>query len=179
MRLDATAIAELSLSLEALVALDEHPRHQLPGIFSVSFGSFPALMTAASPRVGHLVGNHSPTSTHSKGAIIRMNSTPVVIHVRGEVLHARARPQSVAGQAPTIVGYRYTAVLVDKSEVTIHTKTAHRYAWVYQWKFPVAVGKRRVAAHFTYSRHRIRPLQALAELHVERPEQRATSRSSR
>ena len=57
MRLDATAIAELSLSLEALVALDGHPRHQLPGIFSVSFGSFPALMTATSPRVGHLVGS--------------------------------------------------------------------------------------------------------------------------
>jgi hypothetical protein len=108
-----------------------------------------------------------------------MNSTPVIIRVRGEVLHKRARPHSVAGQSPTIVGYRYTAVLVDKSEVTIYARTAHRYAWVYQWKFPVAVGKRGVAAHFTYSRHRIRPSHALAELPVEWTEQRATSRSSR
>jgi pimeloyl-ACP methyl ester carboxylesterase len=57
MRLDATAIDELSRSLEALTALPEHPRRKRPGIFSISFGSYPALMTAASPHVGHLVGS--------------------------------------------------------------------------------------------------------------------------
>ena len=57
MRLDASAVAEFSRSLEALIALPEHPRRKLPGIFSISFGSFPALMTAASPKVGHLVGS--------------------------------------------------------------------------------------------------------------------------
>jgi pimeloyl-ACP methyl ester carboxylesterase len=57
MRLDDSAIDQFSNSLEALVALDEPGPDTLPGIFSVSFGSFPALMTAASPRAGHLVGS--------------------------------------------------------------------------------------------------------------------------
>ena len=57
MRLDASATSELSRSLEALTLLPEHPRSRLPGIFSVSFGSYPALMTAASSEVGHLVGS--------------------------------------------------------------------------------------------------------------------------
>src|SRR5262249_24117278 len=57
MRLDTTAITQLSTSLQALIALREHPGNKLPGIFSISFGSYPALMTAASPEVGHLVGS--------------------------------------------------------------------------------------------------------------------------
>jgi pimeloyl-ACP methyl ester carboxylesterase len=57
MRLDASAVIQLSRSLEALTALEEHPPHTLPGIFSISFGSFPALLTAASVRVRHLVGS--------------------------------------------------------------------------------------------------------------------------
>jgi len=57
MRLDASAAAQFTRSLEALAALDEHPPHKLPGIFSISLGSLPALMTAGSPRVSHLVGS--------------------------------------------------------------------------------------------------------------------------
>ena len=56
-RLDASAVDQLSRSLEALVTLEEHPAHILPGVFSISFGSFPALMIAASPRTSHLVGS--------------------------------------------------------------------------------------------------------------------------
>jgi pimeloyl-ACP methyl ester carboxylesterase len=57
MRLDASAVDQLSRSLEALTTLEEHPPHTLPGLFSISFGSFPALLTAASTRVRHLVGS--------------------------------------------------------------------------------------------------------------------------
>ena len=60
-------------------------------------------------------------------------------------------------------------MLVDKSEVTIDAKATYRYAWAYQWKVPVAIGKRGLAAFFTHSSHRIQPLQALAELRVEWP----------
>ena len=57
LRLDASAIGQLSRCLEALVGLEEHPVDTLPGVFSISFGSFPALLTAASARARHLVGS--------------------------------------------------------------------------------------------------------------------------
>lgn len=56
MRLDASAVAQLGTSLDALFVLDERPPHALPGMFSISFGSFPALMTAASRRAGGRLG---------------------------------------------------------------------------------------------------------------------------
>jgi pimeloyl-ACP methyl ester carboxylesterase len=56
LRVDQTASDDLGRGLRTLVALDEHPRGTLPGVFSISFGSFPALLTAASPEVGRLVG---------------------------------------------------------------------------------------------------------------------------
>jgi pimeloyl-ACP methyl ester carboxylesterase len=57
LRVDAGAAAHLSRALRALIALPEYPRGVRPGLFSISFGSFPALLTAASPDVGHLLGS--------------------------------------------------------------------------------------------------------------------------
>jgi pimeloyl-ACP methyl ester carboxylesterase len=57
LRVDASAGAELSRALQALVDLPEHPGGVRPGLFSISFGSFPALLTAASPDVGPLLGS--------------------------------------------------------------------------------------------------------------------------
>jgi pimeloyl-ACP methyl ester carboxylesterase len=85
MRLGVSAIDQLARSLEALVALEEHPSHKLPGVFSISFGSFPALMTAASPRTSHLVGslvvfggyaNFADTCRFMSGAVSPRNGEP-------------------------------------------------------------------------------------------------------
>jgi pimeloyl-ACP methyl ester carboxylesterase len=57
LRVDRSAAGELGRALAAFVALPEHPRGVRPGLFSISFGSFPALLTAANPEVGHLVGS--------------------------------------------------------------------------------------------------------------------------
>lgn len=57
MRLDASAIGQLSRCLEAMGDIEEHPADTLPGVFSISFGSFPALLAAASVRARHLVGS--------------------------------------------------------------------------------------------------------------------------
>ncbi|MES1204417.1 MAG: hypothetical protein ABUS79_00645 [Pseudomonadota bacterium] len=56
LRVHASAAADLSRALAALLTLDEHPRDRRPGIFSISFGSFAALLAAASPEARHLVG---------------------------------------------------------------------------------------------------------------------------
>ena len=56
LRVDASAAVDLSRAVTALMALDEHPRGRRPGIFSISFGSLAALLAAASPDVGPLVG---------------------------------------------------------------------------------------------------------------------------
>jgi pimeloyl-ACP methyl ester carboxylesterase len=56
LRVDSSAAADLSRGLQALLALDEHPRGTLPGVFSISFGSFPALLMAASPELGPQIG---------------------------------------------------------------------------------------------------------------------------
>ena len=96
------------------------------------------------------------------------STTPVVIRVRGEVIHQHVQRARAAGTAPTIAGYRYTAVLLDKSEVILRGKSKRRYEWAYQWTVPVARGKARgLGAHFTYSRYRIQPSAALAELRIE------------
>ena len=99
------------------------------------------------------------------------STIPVVICVRGEVIHKHARPGRQAGTASIVAGYRYTAVLADRSEVTLREKAKLRYVWAYQWTVPVAKGKtaQGLAAYFTYSSHRIQPLQALAELRIEWP----------
>jgi hypothetical protein len=96
------------------------------------------------------------------------STIPVVIRVRGEVIHKHTRRARAVGTAPTIAGYRYTAVLVDKSEVILRDKATHRYVWAYQWTVPVAKGKtsRGLATYFTYSSYRIQPLQALAEFRI-------------
>ena len=92
------------------------------------------------------------------------STIPVVIHVRGEVIYRHA---SEADTAPTIAGYRYTAVLADRSEVILR-RTTDRYEWAYQWTVPIARGKARgLGAHFTFSRYRIGPSGALAELRIE------------
>ena len=92
------------------------------------------------------------------------STIPVVIHVRGEVIHKHA-----AGAAPTIAAYRYTAVLMDGSEVILR-RTTGRYEWAYQWSVPIAEAKRRgLAAYFTFSSYRMQPSPALAELRIEWP----------
>ena len=97
------------------------------------------------------------------------SARPVVIRVRGEVIHQHVQRARAAGTAPTIAGYRYTAVLLDGSEVIVRGKSIRRYEWAYQWTVPVAAGKRvrGLAAYFTYSTYRVHPSQALAELHIE------------
>jgi hypothetical protein len=97
----------------------------------------------------------------------------VVMRVRGEVVRKLARGARAAGTAPTVAGYRYTAVLADRSEVTLRANAARRYEWAYQWAVPVVARKNvtGLAAYFTYSSRRIQPLQALAELRVEWPKQ--------
>jgi hypothetical protein len=93
------------------------------------------------------------------------STIPVVIHVRGEVIYKHT---SAADTAPTIAGYRYTAVLADRSEVIIRGKSKRRYEWAYQWTVPIGEGKRRgLAAYFTYSSYRMQPSPALAELRIE------------
>jgi hypothetical protein len=95
------------------------------------------------------------------------STTPVVIRVRGEVIHQHVQRAHAAGTAPTIAGYRYTAVLADRSEVILR-RTTGRYEWAYQWTVPIARGKARgLGAHFTFSRYRIGPSGALAELRIE------------
>ena len=99
-----------------------------------------------------------------------MSSTiPVIIRVRGEVIHKHTRRGPPAGTAPTVAGYRYIAVLMDKSEVIIRGKAKRRYEWAYQWTVPVSGGKpeRGLGAYFTYSSFRIQPLAALAEFRIE------------
>jgi hypothetical protein len=92
------------------------------------------------------------------------STTPVVIRVRGKVIHQHA---CAADTAPTIAGYRYTAVLADRSEVILR-RTIGQYEWAYQWTVPVAAGKARgLGAHFTFSNYRIWPSGALAELRIE------------
>jgi hypothetical protein len=92
------------------------------------------------------------------------STIPVVIHVCGKVIYKRA---SAADTASTIAGYRYTAVLLDRSEVILR-RTTRRHEWAYQWTVPLAGGKRRgLAAYFTYSSYRIQPSPALAEFRIE------------
>jgi hypothetical protein len=97
------------------------------------------------------------------------STTPVVIRVRGEVIHQHVQRAHAAGIAPTIAGYRYTAVLMDGSEVILRGKSKRRYEWAYQWNVPVAAGEgvRGLGTYFTFSSYRIQPLQALAELRIE------------
>jgi hypothetical protein len=94
---------------------------------------------------------------------------PIVICVRGEMIHKHARRGRPVGAASIVAGYRYIAVLADRSEVTLRDKAIRRYEWAYQWSVPVAEGKRArgLAAYFTYSSYRIQPLPALAELRIE------------
>jgi hypothetical protein len=97
------------------------------------------------------------------------STIPLVIRVRGEVIHKHARRGRPAGAASIVAGYRYTAVLADQSEVILRNKATRRYEWAYQWAVPVAAGKtaRGLAAYFTYNGSRIRPSPALAELRIE------------
>ena len=97
------------------------------------------------------------------------STTPVVIRVRGKVIHQHVQRARAAGTAPTIAGYRYTAVLADRSEVILRGKSKRRYEWAYQWAVPVTGGStaRGLASYFTFSRHRIVPSGALAELRIE------------
>jgi hypothetical protein len=71
------------------------------------------------------------------------STTPVVIRVRGEVIHKHVQRARAAGTAPTMAGYRYTAVLLDGSEVIVRGKSIRRYEWAYQWTVPVSGGKGR------------------------------------
>ena len=99
-----------------------------------------------------------------------MSSTlPIVFCVRGEVIYKHPRRGRPTGTASILAGYRYTAVLADKSEVILRGKARFRYNWAYQWTVPVAGGKvdRRLAAYFTYSSHHIQPSPALAALRIE------------
>jgi hypothetical protein len=97
------------------------------------------------------------------------STIPIVICVRGEVIYKHARRGRPVGTASTVAGYRYTAVLADKSEVILRGKTTRRYMWAYQWDLPVAAGKRApgLSAYFTYSTYRVQPLRAIAELRIE------------
>jgi hypothetical protein len=99
------------------------------------------------------------------------STTPVVIRVRGEVIHKHARRGPPKRTASIVAGYRYTAVLMDKSEVILLKKATRQYEWAYQWTVPVAGGKtaRELAAYFKYSSYRIQPLPALAEFRIEWP----------
>jgi hypothetical protein len=95
------------------------------------------------------------------------STIPVVIRVRGEVIHKHARRGRPAGIASIVAGYRYTAVLLDRSEVILR-RTTGRYEWAYQWSVPIAEAKRRgLAAYFTFSSYRMQPSPALAELRIE------------
>ena len=63
-----------------------------------------------------------------------MSSTlPIVMCVRGEVIRKHARRGRPAGTASIVAGYRYIAVLADKSEVILRAKAKFRYNWAYQW----------------------------------------------
>ena len=96
------------------------------------------------------------------------STIPVVIRVRGEVIYKHARRGPLTRMASSVAGYRYTAVLMDRSEVILRGKSIRRYEWAYQWTVPVAGGKARgLGAHFTFSRYRIGPSGALAELRIE------------
>jgi hypothetical protein len=97
------------------------------------------------------------------------STRPVVIRVRGEMIHQHVQRARAAGTAPTIAGYRYTAVLMDGSEVILRAKSIRRYGWAYQWAVPVTGGStaRGLASNFTFSRFRIVPSGALAELCIE------------
>jgi hypothetical protein len=90
------------------------------------------------------------------------STIPVVIRVRGEVIHQHVQRARAAGAAPTIAGYRYTAVLMDGTEVVPRRKSERPYEWAYQWTVPVAAGNglRGLGAYFTFSSYRIQPLQA-------------------
>jgi hypothetical protein len=97
------------------------------------------------------------------------STIPIVICVRGEAIYKHARRGRPVGTASIVAGYRYTAVLADKSKVILRGKTTRRYMWAYQWYLPVAAGKRApgLAAYFTYSTYRVQPLRAIAELRIE------------
>ena len=97
------------------------------------------------------------------------STIPIVICVRGDVIYKHARRGRPTRIASIVAGYRYTAVLMDKSEVILLNKATRQYEWAYQWTGPVAGGKsaRGLAAYFTYSSYRIQPLRALAELRIE------------
>jgi len=93
------------------------------------------------------------------------STIPLVIHVRGQVIYKHAR---AAGAAPTIARFRYTAVLMDGSEVILRAKSMRRYEWAYQWTVPRVEGNsRRLGAYFKYSSHRIAPSPAFAEFRIE------------
>jgi hypothetical protein len=98
------------------------------------------------------------------------STTPVVIRVRGEVIYKHARRGPQRRMASSVAGYRYTAVLMDRSEVILLNNATRRHEWAYQWTVPVARGKARgLAVYFKYSSYRIQPLPALAEFRIEWP----------
>jgi pimeloyl-ACP methyl ester carboxylesterase len=56
LRVRETVIADFARAFETLLSLDELPRGVMPGVFSISFGSLPALRLAADPRYASRVG---------------------------------------------------------------------------------------------------------------------------
>ena len=65
--------------IETFVTLDEVPRHVLPGVFSVSFGSLPALRLAADERTRGRIGAVVPYS----GTVVlgTLGSAPTPLHL--------------------------------------------------------------------------------------------------
>lgn len=56
LRVRETVIADFARAFDALLTLDELPRRVRPGVFSISFGSLPALRLASDPRYAERVG---------------------------------------------------------------------------------------------------------------------------
>lgn len=56
LRVRASVIDDFARAFETFLALDERPRHVRPGVFSISFGSLPALRLASDPRYASHIG---------------------------------------------------------------------------------------------------------------------------
>ena len=56
LRVDPRLVRDTERSLDALLALEDRPAGVLPGIFSISFGSMPALRVAAQPSHAERIG---------------------------------------------------------------------------------------------------------------------------
>lgn len=56
LRVRETVLADFARAFDAMLSLDEVPRHVRPGVFSISFGSLPALRLASDPRYASRVG---------------------------------------------------------------------------------------------------------------------------